>query len=446
MTSLTNKRQSNSMAPFPCLSIALIISVLGMAGCENAVAVDQTTPTQTSTIKQLEIDVVPVVRSDVVSEIELVGSLIPLQQTTVVAEIDGSVAEIASCGRTVHVNGTEVPLPIDIGSHVKKGDVLVRLKDRDQRLALNVAQASQNRLESELRHLLSWRRDEEIAQLEATLEETKARAVCATADRQRYERLIEKKAISQADFDDAVAKEIQAKAEVKKAQAALQIAKSGPTKEEIEVAKAHFEVAKAEVAVRQDTLSKTIIRAPYDGVITKRYVDVGDRLIEMMDPNILDLVDSRVLFAEVPVPERYQMGVKTGQQARIMVDGLSKPIIGKIDRIDGNIDPQTRTFLIRVTIDNSQETLKPGGFARVALPVASTKDALTVPFSAVSFDAGQPSVFVYRDGRVTKKSVKLGVSNREKYTIISGVDQGELVAMGQIAVLSDGLRVAARKR
>lgn len=445
MTSLTNSLKATSWASVACLSVALSISVLGMTGCKDVASVDQTGSGKKSTITRLEIEVAPVVRSDLTTEIELVGSLIPIRETTVVAEIDGSVAEIASSGRTIQVNGVEVPLAIDIGSRVKKGEVLIRLKNRDQLLTLNVAKANQARLESELRHLLSWRRAEEIAQLEATLEETKARAVCAKADLERYERLIKKKAISQADYDDSFAEEVHAKAAVKKAEAALQIAQSGPTKEEIEVAKAHFEVAKAEVAVQQDTLEKTVIRAPYDGIVTKRYVEVGDRLIEMMDPDILDIVDSRILFAEVAVPERYQMGVKIGQTARITVEGLGKPIVGQVDRIDGNIDPQTRTFLIRVTIDNTKETLKPGGFARVALPVASAKAALTVPFSSVSFDSGQPSVFVYQDGRVAKKAVQLGISSREKYEIISGVEEGELVATGQIAVLSDGLKVTARK-
>lgn len=454
--------------------LLLGLLLLGTTGCNEAVAVDHNaadhhpevkdTPsvdrpvlpqenrgtanqknTSPKNNQKLVIDVAPVVRADLTTEIELVGTLIPIRKTTVVAEIDGSVAEIAPCDHTIQVDGAEVPLSIDIGSRVKQGDVLVRLKDRDQRLALAVAKANQARLESELRNLLSWRRDEEVAQLEATLEEMKARAICAKADLDRYSRLVEKKAISQADYDEAVAEKIRAEAEVKKAEASLQIAKSGPTTEEIDVAKAHLAVSQAEVAVREDTLEKTVIRAPYDGIVTKRYVEVGDRLIEMMDSDVLDLVDARTLFAEVAVPERYQMGVATGQAARIMVEGLGEPIVGRIDRIDGKIDPQTRTFLIRITIDNTQETLKPGGFARVYLPVASTKAALTVPFSSVSFDSGRPSVFVYQNGRVVKREVNLGVSSREKYEITAGVEEGELVATGQIAVLSNGLSVTVRK-
>jgi hypothetical protein len=102
--------------------------------------------------------------------------------------------------------------------------------------------------------------------------------------------------------------------------------------------------------------------------------------------------------------------------------------------------------LIRVTIDNAGETLKPGGFARVHLPVASVQSTLTVPFSSVSFDAGRPSVFVYKDGHVTKRDVQLGVSNRETYEIISGVNEGEVIATGQIAVLSDQLAVELREK
>lgn len=423
----------------------LMLGLLGVSGCENASATNHALAVKTSENKNLTIDVAPVERSDLTTEIELVGTLIPIRKTTVVSEIDACIAEIAPCDRTIQIGGVQTPLAIDIGSRVKKGQVLVRLKDRDQRLALNIAQATQARLESELRHLCAWKRKEEVTQLEAAVEEAKARAICASADKGRYTRLIKKKAISQADYDDAIAEEVQTCAAVKKAEAALSIAKKGPTKEEIDVAKAYLLVAQAEVALRKDTLDKTIIRAPYDGVVTERYVEVGDRLIEMMEPDILEMVDARVLFAEVPVPERYQMGVKIGQSAKITVAGLAKPISGQIDQIDGNINPQTRTFLIRVTIDNAKETLKPGGFARVYLPIASAQSTLTVPFSAVSFESGQPSVFVYKDGRVAKKSVKLGVSSRDKHEIISGVSEGDLVAMGQIAVLSNGLPVTLRK-
>lgn len=446
MISFDNISKTKSiMALISCL----MLGILCTSGCEKASATSR--PSETKSLKnaadrkRFAIDVTLVVRSDLTTEIELVGSLIPIRKTTVVAEIDACVAEIAPCGRTIQVCGVETPLAIDIGSRVKKGQVLVRLKDRDQQLALNIAKANQAQLESELRNLLSWRRAEEIAQLEADVEETKARAICAKADRERYSRLIEKKAISQSDYDNIIAEEVQACAAVKKTEAALSIARTGPTKEEVEVAKAHLLVTQAKVALRADTLEKTIIRAPYDGIVTKRYVEVGDRLIEMMDPDILDIVDSRILFAEVPVPERYQMGVKIGQTAKITVAGLAEPIVGQVDQIDGNIDPQTRTFLIRVTIDNAKETLKPGGFTRVYLPVASAQSTLTVPFSAVSFDSGQPSVFVYQDGHVVRKSVKLGLSNREKHEVISGVSEGDLVASGQIAVLSDGLQVVVRK-
>ena len=104
--------------------------------------------------------------------------------------------------------------------------------------------------------------------------------------------------------------------------------------------------------MRRDTLEKMTIRAPYDGVITKRFVDIGDRLIEMKDPDIVEMIDARLLFAEVSVPERYFAGVQLGDQARITVEGLSDSVEGVIDQIGGEIDPHTPDFF--ASSDNRQ--------------------------------------------------------------------------------------------
>ena len=401
----------------------------------------------------LTVDLASVVRRDISQQLELVGSLVPVQKTTVVAELNGVVESIALSDRSGRCsnNGAayEIPLAIDIGTRVKQGDVLVRLKDSKQRLDLQAAEASCQLLERQLADLLSWRREEEIAQLQATLAEKKAQAERSQADKTRIENLLSSNAASQANYDQVVAEAARTEAELKRAEAELKIALAGPTPEQIAVAKAQLAVAESEVAVRRDTLEKMTIRAPYDGVITKRFVDIGDRLIEMKDPDIVEMIDARLLFAEVSVPERYFAGVQLGDQARITVEGLSDSVEGVIDQIGGEIDPHTRTFLLRLTIDNSQDRLKPGGFARVHLPIASARNTLTVPYTSVSFDEGRPVVFVYQpdgiSGLVRKQEVRLGISSRDRYEVLSGLDEGQHVAVGQTAVLSDGLPVRPRE-
>ena len=134
----------------------------------------------------------------------------------------------------------EIPLAIDIGTRVKQGDVLVRLKDSKQRLDLQAAEASCQLLERQLADLLSWRREEEIAQLQATLAEKKAQAERSQADKTRIENLLSSNAASQANYDQVVAEAARTEAELKRAEAELKIALAGPTPEQIAVAKAQL--------------------------------------------------------------------------------------------------------------------------------------------------------------------------------------------------------------
>ena len=95
-------------------------------------------------------------------------------------------------------------------------------------------------------------------------------------------------------------------------------------------------------------------------------------------------------------------------------------------------------------IDNRQGLLKPGGFVRVGLPIASVVDVPVVPEEAISYEEGQPVVFVYRDGYVKKLPVLIGLSNHQDCEIRSGLSGDELVVVGNTSLLTDGLSVRPR--
>ena len=106
--------------------------------------------------------------------------------------------------------------------------------------------------------------------------------------------------------------------------------------------------------------------------------------------------------------------------------------------INGRVDPETRTFRARIGIDNRTGRLKAGGLARVVLEIASEAEAVIVPRRAVSFNNGQPSVFLYQpDGHVDRRPVMLGITNSEACQILGGVEPGEPVAVTNLALLAD---------
>jgi HlyD family secretion protein len=237
-----------------------------------------------------------------------------------------------------------------------------------------------------------------------------------------------------------------AAAALTKAEAFLELSEAGPTAEQLAVAEARVRAAEAQVAMAEDRLQKTQLRAPYPGVIVNRYVDVGDRVTAMPRVEILQMIDPRVLFAEVDVPEKYQAVIKLDDMATITAAGINGEVPARIDLINALIDPQTRTFRVRVTIDNRQEIFKAGGFVHVGVPVNTRNDVATVPVEAVSFADGQTSVFVLRDGVANKTPVELGITDSKRYEIVSGVTEGDLVVTEKIAVLDDGLPVLPKNR
>jgi HlyD family secretion protein len=413
------------------------------AGCGQTEATGRTTEPP----EPIQVAFAPVDRASIRAELDLVGTLIPLRATTVVSDVDGRIASFPASQRSIEYEeaGQTVSqaLGLDLGHAVRKGEVLVQIDPVDFELGLNMAKAEHELAKRNLDELLSWRREEEILQLEAALEEARASNVRAQADLERSEQLLSTRAVSRSQFDEVKATAQMAAAGVKRAEAALALAKAGPTAEEVAVAKARVESAAAQVAMQQEKLDKTTIRAPYDAVISDRYIDVGDRVTAMPRVEIMQIIDPQVLFAQVPVPERYQGVVRLDDVATITAEGIPVAFPARIDLINAKIEPETRTFRIRITVDNRQGLLKAGGFVRVALRVGSAADVPVVPLESVVFTEGRPAVFVQEKGHVRRVPVEVGISNGRMYEIASGVLPGQEVAVNRTSLLTDGMPVTA---
>ena len=395
---------------------------------------------------RIEIAAVSVTRAQIVATLDTVGTLLPVRATTIVAEIDGVVQSLADSPRVIEYeeDGQQksVALGLDIGIWVNEGDILMELDPEDYQLKLEQAQARQKLVENQLLDLLAWRRPEEVDQLEAQAAEARAAWELAEADLRRVEQLLNSSAMSVGEFDTASATARKTKAALDQVEAQLAMAEAGPTQEQKDVAKAQLAVAEVEVRQRSHDLEKTKIRAPYNGVITHRYVGVGDRVTAMPRVEIMNIADPRAVFAEVDVPERYSPDVHLDDIAEIQSPGLSENVYGVVKLIGGNVDLATRTFRVRVAIDNRPGLLRPGGFVRVRLPIESGDDALVVPRAAVSYSDGQPAVFVYKqDESVEYRPVQLGITTTDACEIRSGLTEGEWVSVSNPALLTNGIRV-----
>ena len=222
----------------------------------------------------------------------------------------------------------------------------------------------------------------------------------------------------------------------------LAIAEAGPTAEQVAVVQAEVAAAEVEVRHRERELEKATIRSPYPAVITDRFVGVGDRVTAMPRVEIMQIADPRMLFVEIDVPERYLAIVKLDDVAEVRSPGRPDAVHGKVELINGRIDPETRTFRVRIGIDNRQGLFKPGGFVQARLPIDSTGQTLVVPRASVAFAEGQPAVYAYRkEGFVERRLVRLGITNAKTCEIVDGLNEGEMIAVTGTALLADGTPV-----
>lgn len=397
----------------------------------------------------LKVEVVDIQPQRIDTTLRLVGTLIPIRATTIATEVDGTIKSFPLSDRKIvyEENGKtcSITLGLDLGQKVRKGEIICQIDPADSQLALDVAQASLQLVRGDLANLLAWKRPEEVAQLDAQLDEARATHARAAADLERSKKLLKRQTTSQSIHDEMVMVERTAAAGVRRAEAALALAKAGPTVEQINVGKAHIEAAQAEVARATETLRKTSIRAPYDAVVSDRYVDVGSRVTSMPMVDIMQLIDPRVLLAQVAMPEQYQGMVKLDSVAMVSAAGVSRAVPAVVDLINSMIDPETRTFRVRVTIDNRKDIFKAGGFVNVDIPIVSASGVLAVPQAAITLSNGTPTVFVYKDGCVHRRVVRPGMRNRSYVEIVSGLSPGEQVVTGKTSLLADGLRVAPKR-
>lgn len=430
----------------PCACLLILACDLG---CSQSSDTPSFSGIPGAAAARVSVELAPTLRTSISAPIEVVGSLVAQRESIIVSEVDGVVAEIGvsregACPVGLGDKGNPGASRIDIGVQVKKGDVLVRLNPMEYQLKLQAAKARLTTTEKELANLYAWRRDEEVRRAQAAREEAAAQVELANAEFKRAEDLIEQGAVVQATLDQRRTTLKTASAALARADAELALAQAGPTKEEIAVGMAAIEQARAEVARAEWELTRTEIVAPYDGVVTERFVDEGDSVTAMPRVEILEMMDLSVLTAELAVPERYINRVQVGQPAQVLVKGSVEPHPGVVLLVNDKVDPASRTFRIRAGISNDQRRLKVGQFARVTLQIDRAEDTLTVPAEAVVYTGGQANVFVYDDGSVRRLPVQLGLSNERRAEVLAGLEGGERVVIDDPSVLSDGMAVDLR--
>ncbi|GAB4347871.1 MAG: efflux RND transporter periplasmic adaptor subunit [Candidatus Abyssubacteria bacterium] len=300
----------------------------------------------------------------------------------------GTVNAIKQAKISAKVPGKVERIFVSEGDKVRAGQVLLELEKTDFELA--------------------------VRQAEAALSMAEANYSKASLDWTRSQELLERGIASQQQYD---------------------LARSA-----YEIAQASVKQAEADLGLAQNQLANATVTTLFAGEVTHKYVDIGER-IQPGQP-LFEVADITPVEIEVGIGDKRFCDIKLGQSADIKIDGYpDREFKGVVKKIQPAIDPFTRTFKVTLGVENPEELLKPGMFARTVIEVDYHPDALVIPKSALLEEEGEYLAVVVNDNKAHRVGIQPGFIEGEKVEILSGLAEGDLVVMEGAYGLGEGALV-----
>ncbi len=317
------------------------------------------------------------------------------------------------------VAGVIKNLYVEDGQHVKEGDLLVEVDDKQFRLELERAQA--DRL-SKLSELLL---EKQFSGTEAAVDESELDLIRKA--KQEYEKaqdLHQKGLISDAEYDEAY-KSYE-----------LALIESGEKKDEVRSAMKGLTQAEIQVKSAQMNLEKTKIKAPFTGIITDVQVSPQEHVTNGRDLFVLVNISRIQVYAKVLESEIGKM--KEGREVTLRFSAYpDRTFKGEVKSISPIVNPEDKTCKVIIDVANPQEEIKPGMHADVEIAAEIHKDRLLIPQDAVLDRGGRKLAFVVEDGLAKWRYIQLGLENDEYAEVLPSDKEGEGIKEGE-TVIVDG--------
>jgi membrane fusion protein (multidrug efflux system) len=285
-------------------------------------------------------------------------------------EVTGAVEANESVTLQSEVSGLVTGIYFTEGTNVSKGQLLIKINDRD---------------------------------IQAQLQEALTKQKLSATNENRAKQLLEKGAISQAEYDTALAdlQSLQSQSQLIRAQ-----------------------------------LAKTSIRAPFNGKVGLRAISMGEYLTPSKAiANLASINPVKITFS---VPEKYAGQIKLNSPVDFNTDGSAKSFQGKVYAIEPAINAQTRTLQIKALAQNPKNELLPGSFAKIRLSLSTLNNAILIPNEAIIPVLSGKTVFISANGKAKQVNVVSGTRTAEDIVITSGLKVGDTVlTTGAMALKPD---------
>jgi membrane fusion protein, multidrug efflux system len=363
------------------------------------------------------------IRRDLPRFFEATGSLAGDQQTDVAPQTSGKVVAVG----------------VDIGSPVRRGQMLVRLDDAELKLRVEQAAAQVQQAKAAVRQAEEkiGLRPGQAFDPNRVAEVAAARVALDLAEKnlRRAEKLIESGDVSRQFYDQQRAQRDQLKEQYDVALAQARQNYAG-----VDVARTNVANAEAALGLAKQNLSYAVIPSPMDGFVSERTADIGEYVSPQQ--KVATIVRTNPLRVRIDIPEQAIPEVRVGQSVSATTSAWpDRNFSGRVARIAPNVTAQSRTLTVEAEIENSSGALKPGQFATVRILEERAESAVLVPARAVVTEAGVSRVFVIKNGHAEQRLVQTGQTEGDLVEIKQGVAADELVATSNQQQLNDGIAV-----
>ena len=399
--------------PWPSKHVVLWFGVIAAAAvvfvsCNGAGKVQAKAPGEPGpgSGPALSVGVVKVKRRNLERTLTVSSELVPFQEIDVFAKESGFVKE----------------LNVDYGSRVQANQVLATLEIPELQLQVKEDDAAVKNAEAQIPH----------AQDELNRMAAQQRVLQLQFDRLNGVAKSKPGLVAQQEVDDSEGKSLASAAQVEAAKSNLQSAQSV------------LAAAQAKREHDQALFDYSKITAPFAGVITQRYANLGALMQAGTNSStqalpLVKLSEDEKFRLVIPVPESYVHFVHLGDTVNVNVPSLNRTFPGKVARFSTDVREDTRTMHTEVDVANPQRVLLPGLYAEATITLEKKNNALAVPLQALDQDNNRASVYVVdSSNRLETRKVVLGLQTATDAEVISGLEAGELVVVSDRSGLRAG--------
>lgn len=336
--------------------VITIVSILTLISCNGKDAKMNDAPKK---IPIIPVNAVVVEFSELDNKINTTGTILPNEEVDIKPEISG---------RVVKLNFSE-------GSRISKGQLLIKLNDRD---------------------------------LKAQLAKITVQENLAKQDESRRKKLLDKKAISQEEYDQSSSA--------------------------LEAILSDKELIKAQI-------EKTEIYAPFSGIIGLKYISEGANITNAT--NIVNLLQLDPVKIEFSVPERYASTIRSGTEISFSTND-NKQYKAIVYAVEGKVDQASRTYKVRARCSNSKKELVPGSFVKIEIILEKIKGAIVLPSASIVNELTGNKVYVADNGVARSVDVQTGIRTDREVQIISGINVGDTVMTTGLMQIKDNSKIIVK--